>query len=129
VLKIKPGALPGATALAQAKACGAFTPTHQRYWDAARRERGDAAGTRALIEVLLAHRTLPTAALISAMGKAIDAGTLDPQVVLIDARREAGAPIAPVIPIGTLARYDRPAPTLTGYDDLLTTQPATRSAP
>ncbi len=129
MLKIKPGALPGATALAQAKACGAFTPTHQRYWDAARRERGDAAGTRALIEVLLAHRTLPTAALISAMGKAIDAGTLDPQVVLIDARREAGAPIAPVIPIGTLARYDRPAPTLTGYDDLLTTQPATRSAP
>ena len=59
VLKIKPGALPGATALAQAKACGAFTVTHQSYWDAARRARGDAAGTRALIEVLLAHRTLP----------------------------------------------------------------------
>jgi transposase len=35
VLKIKPGALPGATALAQAKACGAFAPAHQRYWDAA----------------------------------------------------------------------------------------------
>jgi hypothetical protein len=36
-LKVKPGALPGATALAQAKASGAFTATHQRYWDAARR--------------------------------------------------------------------------------------------
>lgn len=125
VLKIKPGALPEATALAQAKACGAFTLTHQRYWDAARRERGDAAGTRALIEVLLAHRTLPPAALIHAMGKAIDAGTLDPQVVLIDARREPGGQVAPVIPIGALARYDRPAPSLTDYDDLLTT----RSAP
>jgi Mu transposase, C-terminal domain len=125
VLKIKPGALPGATALAQAKACGAFTLTHQRYWDAARRERGDPAGTRALIEVLLAHRALPAAALITAMGKAIEAGTLDPQVVLIDARREAGGPLAPVIPIGALARYDRPAPTLSDYDDLLTT----RSAP
>jgi transposase len=125
VLKIKPGALPGATALAQAKACGAFTLTHQRYWDAARREHGDTAGTRALIEVLLAHRSLPTAALIAAMGKAIDAGTLDPQVVLIDARREAGGQLAPVIPIGALARYDRPAPSLTDYDDLLTT----RSAP
>ena len=110
VLKTKPGALPGATALAQAKACGAFTPTHQRYWDAARRERGDAGGTRALIEVLLAHRSLPAAALIAAMDKAVDAATLDPQVVLIDARREAGVPIAPVIAIGTLARYDRPAP-------------------
>jgi hypothetical protein len=61
------------------------------------------------------------------MGKAIDAGTLDPQVVLIDARREAGGPVAPVIPIGTLARYDRPAPSLTSYDDLLTGN-AARSA-
>jgi transposase len=119
VLKIKPGALPGATALAQAKACGAFTVTHQRYWDAARRERGDAAGTRALIEVLLAHRSLPAAALQRAMGKAVAAGTLDPQVVLIDARRAAGGQVAPVVPIGALARYDRPAPSLAGYDDLL----------
>ena len=120
----KPGALPGATALAQAKAAGAFTTAHQRYWDAARRERGDAAGTRALIEVLLAHRTLPAAALQAAMSKAASSGILDPQVVLIDARRQAGGQVAPVIPIGALARYDRPAPTLTGYDQLLT-----RSAP
>jgi hypothetical protein len=120
VLKTKPGALPGATALAQAKACGAFTSTHQAYWDAARKARGDAAGTRALIEVLLAHRTLPAGALIAAMNKAINGGVLDPQVVLIDARREANGHVAPVIPIGALARYDRPAPTLTAYDDLLT---------
>jgi len=120
VLMFKPGALPGATALAQAKACGAFTLTHQRYWDAARRERGDAAGTRTLIEVLLAHRTLPAAALLRAMDRAIDAGTLEPQLVLIEARRDASGQVAPVIPIGALARYDRPAPSLAGYDDLLT---------
>ena len=120
VLKYKPGALPGATALAQARAAGAFTPVHQRYWDAARRAHGDAAGTRALIEVLLAHRTLPPAALTAAMTRAISSGALDPQLVLIDARRHAAGPIAPVIPIGALARYDRPAPTLTGYDELLT---------
>jgi len=65
VLKYKPGALPGATAFAQAKAAGAFTGVHQQYWDAARRARGDAAGTRALIKVLLAHRTLPSSALQS----------------------------------------------------------------
>ena len=120
VLKVKPGALPGATALAQAKASGGFTATHQAYWDAARRERGDAAGTRALIEVLLAHRTLPATALVASMHTAIDAAALDPQTVLIDARRQASAPLAPVIAIGALARYDRPAPTLTSYDDLLT---------
>jgi len=120
VLKHKPGALPGAAALAQAKAAGAFTPAHQRYWDAARRKDGDAAGTRALIEILLAHRTLPAAALQAAMSTAVSSGVLDAQVVLIDARRQASGQVAPVIPIGALARYDRPAPALDAYDQLLT---------
>jgi hypothetical protein len=42
------------------------------------------------------------------------------QAVLIDARRQAGRQVAPVIPIGSLARYDRPAPALDAYDELLT---------
>jgi hypothetical protein len=69
--------------------------------------------------VLLAHRTLPAAALQAAMSKAIGSGVLDPQVVLIDARRQAGGQAAPVIPIGALSRYDRPVPTLAAYDQLL----------
>ena len=105
--------------LVQAKACGAFTVSHQRYWDAVRRARGDGAGTRALVEVLLAHRTMPAAVLIAAMDRAVDTGCLDPQVVLIDARTGQAAHIAPVIPIAALTRYDRPAPSLTGYDQLL----------
>src|SRR5664280_2948476 len=109
VLKTKPGGLPGATALAQAKASGEFTHTHQRYWDAVRKTRGDAEGTRALVEILLAHRTLPAAVLVAAMDRAADSGALDPQVVLIDARRAHSAHVAPVIPIAALARY-RPAP-------------------
>jgi len=96
-----------------------FTTSHQHYWDAARQIRGDAAGTRALIEILLAHRTLPADVLRAAMDRAVASGALDHHVVLIDARRQASH-VAPVIPIGALARYDRPAPTLTGYDDLLT---------
>jgi len=74
VLKYKPGALPGATALTQAKAAGAFTPIHQRYWDAApraRRRRQDPV----LIEVLPARRTLPADALTAAMIKAISCGS------------------------------------------------------
>ncbi len=111
----------GATALVQAKACGAFTPTHQAYWEAARRARGDAAGTRALIEILLAHRTLPRAALQAAMRTAIDTGLLDPQVVMIDARRHTTSDASQAaIPIGAWSRYDRPAPTLAAYDELLT---------
>ena len=69
--------------------------------------------------MLLGHRALPAAALTQAMDKAVTSGALDPQAVLIDARRLAGGPVAPVIPIGALARYDRPAPALDGYDDLL----------
>jgi transposase len=119
VLATKPGALPGATALAQAKARRVFTITHQIYWDSARSARGDAAGTRALITILLAHRTTAAAALISAMDRAVASGCLDPETVLIDARRDTTA-MAPVVEIGALARYDRPAPSLTDYDDLLT---------
>ncbi|NMM34320.1 MAG: IS21 family transposase [Phycicoccus sp.] len=125
VLKTKPGGLPGATALVQAKASGAFTVSHQRYWDAVRRVRGDGAGTRALVEVLLAHRSMPTAVLVAAMDRAVDTGCLDPQVVLIDARRDQATHLAPVIPITALAKYDRPAPSLADYDQLLTARSTT----
>jgi hypothetical protein len=55
----KPGALPGATALQQARAAGTFTPTHEAWWATACKAHGDAEGTRALIEVLLLHRHMP----------------------------------------------------------------------
>lgn len=119
VLQTKPGGLPGATALAQARKAGLFTTAHQAYWDAARQARGDQQGTRALVEILLAHRTMPADALTAAMNRAVASRCLDPQVVLIDARRHLTGQ-APVVPIGALARYDRPAPTLAGYDTLLT---------
>lgn len=47
ILLRKPGALPGATALAQARAAKVFTATHDRFWAAARKAHGDAGGTRA----------------------------------------------------------------------------------
>ena len=85
VLKTKPGGLPGATALAQARASRAFTASHQAYWDAARRARGDAVGTRGLIEILLAHRTMTSAVLVTAMNRAVTTGCLDPQGHYMDA--------------------------------------------
>jgi transposase len=125
VLVRKPGALPNATALVQARACGAFTPTHEAFWTACRRTHGDTAGTRALIEVLLAHRHLPAQALIQAMRQAVDAGVTDPAVVVVEACRIADRqPPAKVIPIGALTRFDRPKPVLAGYDSLLDAQAA-----
>ena len=66
---------------------------------------------------------MPTAALTAAMDRAVTSGCLDPETVLIDARRHTSAP-APVATIGALARYDRPPPSLTDYDDLLTGSPS-----
>jgi transposase len=120
ILERKPGALAGATALAQARASGVFTDAHQGLWDAARRRHGDAAGTRTLIEVLLAHRRLPAESIVNALESTNAAGITDPQVVVVEARRHADTrPRAEVVPIGDLARYDRPTPTVDGYDRLL----------
>lgn len=71
VLDRKPGALPGSTALEQARASGTFTPVHDAWWVAARKAHGDAAGTRALIEVLLLHRHLPRDLVIAGRAAAL----------------------------------------------------------
>jgi transposase len=121
VLAVKPGAFPGATALARARSDGSFGPVHDRYWAEARRRLGDRDGTRALIDVLLVHRSLPAAAVTAGINAALVAGSIDPAVIAIEARRaaHADAPVA-VVPIGEgLSRFDRPPPTTIRYDDLL----------
>ena len=71
VLRRKPGALPGATALGQARRDGGFTQTHDAFWTLCRDRLGDAAGTRALIEVLLLHRHLPADRIVTGMTTAL----------------------------------------------------------
>jgi hypothetical protein len=156
VLARKPGALPGATALAQARASGAFTASHEAWWAAARAVHGDAGGTRALIEVLLLHRLLPAAAVVAGLQAALTVGATSPDVVAVEARRATAAPpittpiTTPVEPACTSssltgqvlplpgrpvpptvtgpALTDRPLPSMQDYDELLTrrTTPAVR---
>lgn len=124
VLGRKPGALAGATALVAARASGAFTPVHQRFWDAARRQLGDGPGTRALVGVLLLHRTLPAAAVVAGIEAALTLGSFDADLVAVEARRSMLTQLTPV-PIvlpptaGAAAAIGRPAPSLAGYDQLL----------
>jgi transposase len=122
VLRLKPGAMPAATPLARARASGAFTATHERFWAHARRRLGDRDGTKAMIEVLLAHRLLPADSIVAGLAAALTVDCVDAAVVVIEARKHAQTSVAAVVPIGTLARFDRPPPTLTRYDDLLEAQ-------
>jgi hypothetical protein len=85
ILVRKPGALPGSAALAQARAAGVFTSVHEAFWAAARARHGDAAGTRALIEVLLLHRRMPASQVIAGMTAALGAGSCSPDVVAVEA--------------------------------------------
>jgi transposase len=142
ILLRKPGALPGSTALAQARAAGGFTSTHEAFWAAARARRGDAEGTRALIEVLLLHRRMPAACVIAGMRAAVEAGSVNADVVAIEARKHAataGADADPVsvpdprprpsraavvtLPVNRRAGSPppdaRPAPSVAAYDRLL----------
>ncbi len=141
ILARKPGALPGAAALAQARAAGSFTPVHEAFWAAARSRHGDGPGTRALIEVLLLHRRLPAAAVTAGIAAALAAGSSSPDVVAIEARKHlAGAAVqeaavprrsrAAVVTLqarqaaAALPADTRPAPSVAGYDQLLTRRPA-----
>jgi len=137
VLARKPGALPGATALVQARAQGTFTAVHQRYWDIARRQLGDGAGTRALIEVLLLHRSLPAEAVLAGMHTALGLQRIDANLVAVEARRHleptqaepavraavdaVPAGLETATPISERGEVPRPVPTLADYDDLLVT--------
>jgi hypothetical protein len=89
ILYRKPGALPGATALTQARAAGKFTATHDAFWAAARKSHGDAAGTRALVEVLLLHRHLDHADVLAGITAALSVGSTSPDVVALEARKAA----------------------------------------
>ena len=135
----KPGALPGATALEQARQGGRFTPIHDAWWAAARKAHGDAAGTRALIEVLLLHRSMPHEHVVAGIAAALRAGALTADAVAVEARKAAqdtasettapptAAPAGPALPVtsltarrlATLPPDTRPLPSVAAYDQLL----------
>lgn len=87
ILLLKPGAFAGAAALAQARAEGGFSKTHEAFWAAAKTRCGDREGTRMLIEVLLLHRTLPAEAVIAGMTTVLKIGAVSTDLVAIEARK------------------------------------------
>lgn len=134
----KPGALPGATALEQARAAGTFTTVHEAWWAAACKAHGDKEGTRALIEVLLLHRHLRHEHVVAGLTAALSVGALTADVVALEARKIADADTTraavdlveavqhtPAVASLTQRRLSalppdtRPLPSVAAYDDLL----------
>jgi transposase len=122
ILARKPGAMSSALATHQARQAGVLTAAHEAFWARARRKFGDGGGTRALIEVLLLHRRLPFPAIHAALEAVNSAGSTDPNLVAIEARRisEGRRPTGATVPAAAhLRRFDRGVPVLTVYDGLL----------
>lgn len=117
VLWRRPGAFPGATALAQARTTGRFRPEHQQYWDLARRKHGDAVGTRALCDVLLLHRHHRSDDVIVGIRAALSLGSTDVAVVAVECRRAIEHTQS-----ATPELIER-VPDLSVYDQLLKPQP------
>ncbi|MFM9455873.1 IS21 family transposase [Streptomyces europaeiscabiei] len=135
----KPGALPGATALEQARQAGKFTPIHDAWWSAARKARGDKAGTKALIEVLLLHRRIPHEHLVAGLAASLRVGALTADAVALEARKAAesddgSALVQPRDPSSVASLTQRrlahlppdlrPLPSPAVYDQLLHRRPA-----
>ncbi|PZR87116.1 MAG: IS21 family transposase [Candidatus Nephthysia bennettiae] len=137
VLIRKPGALPGATALVQARAAGTFTAAHEAFWAAARKHLGDSGGTRALVEVLLLHRHHAHADVVAGITAAVGVGAVSPDVVAVETRKHQQRQANPVpvlqdpVVVSLAERRlaeitdhlptdSRPLPTVTAYDSLLT---------
>jgi hypothetical protein len=154
----KPGALPGATALEQARAAGRFTPVHDAWWAQARAARGDSAGTKALIEVLLLHRSMAHEHVVAGIAAALKVKALTADAVAVEARKAAqaeqdetrqgsgppavtgrqrpdGAPQPPAVAsltarrLASLPQDSRPLPSVAAYDQLLRNRPSSRGDP
>lgn len=94
VLARRPGALPGATALAQTRAAGTFTRAHDAFWARAHKHAGDAGGSRLLVEALLLHRHLAHVDVVAGLVAAVSVGSASPDVVAVEAARPR-TPAAP----------------------------------
>jgi hypothetical protein len=122
VLRRKPGALAGSTPLVQWREQGRWKASHDRFWQILNHRQGRPNGTRAMIEVLTLGKQHGYDRLDQVLEIALELGCSD-----VDAIRylltEGALQRRPAEPVDAplLARYERPLPTLTEYDQLLST--------
>ena len=120
VLGHKPGALAGSRPLAQWRQTGRWPACHDELWSRLRARHGKQDGTRAMVAVLLLGREFGEEKVRAAVASAVSLGASDVAAVryLLGEAELQKAPAVPV-DVGSLARYDRPMPSVADYDTLL----------
>jgi transposase len=120
VLGHKPGALAGSRPLEQWRQTGRWPACHDELWSRLRARHGKQDGTRAMVAVLLLGREFGEEKVRAAVASAVSLGASDVAAVRY-LLGEAGLQKAPAVPVdvGSLARYDRPIPSVADYDTLL----------
>lgn len=116
----KPGALAGSKPLAQWRALGRWPACYDRFWEGLMARQGRQAGTKAMVELLQLGRTHGHARLRVAIEEALALGCTDGAAVrhLVAAADQERVPPA-LLEVGALARFERPLPDVSPYDQLL----------
>jgi hypothetical protein len=122
VLDKKPGALPGSRPLAQWRTQGLWPESFDRLWALWQERLGKHPGTRAMVDLLLLAPVHGWPALKSAVEEALCLGCTDVCAVKC-LLAQSGCATTPVTlsaeELGSLSRYDRALPEMSGYDQLL----------
>jgi transposase len=120
VLRKKPGALAGSTPLAQWRQAGRWPASFDQLWHALNLRHGRSEGTRQMIELLELGAGHGWDRLRIAVEQTLSMGCHDAAAIrhLLTAE-QMNRPLIAAIAIGDLARYERPLPVMTNYDQLL----------
>jgi transposase len=121
VLAHKPGALAGSKPLDQWRRLGRWPASYDRFWDGLMARQGRQAGTKAMIDLLQLGRRYGRTRLQAAIEEALALGCHDGAAVryLVTAADHDARPPAAALDLGALARFERPLPDVTPYDQLL----------
>lgn len=120
VLERKPGALAGSTALAQWRQSGRWPESFDHLWRELNARHGRQQGTREMIELLQLGSGGAWPRLRAAVEQALSLGCHDVAAVryLMQAEHQDHSAVESV-DVGPLARYERPMPVMSNYDQLL----------
>lgn len=123
VLERKPGALAGSTPLAQWRERGRWPASYDALWAKLNDRHGKLDGTRQMVDVVRLGQEHGHGELRRAVGLALELGCADIEAVrhLLDTTALHREPARALDDdeLGPLARYERPAPEVSHYNELL----------